>query len=62
MKLILLRQTGSWRLAMGLDDPRPVTGVGGDGAFSSLLRVQTGPEVHLASYKMSTERFLGGGG
>ena len=28
---------------------------GGD--FSSLVRVQTGPEVHSASYKMSTGGF-----
>ena len=29
------------------------------GYFSSLLRIQTGPEVHSASYKMSTEGFPG---
>ena len=30
-----------------------------DGDFSSLLRFQTGPEVHSTSYKMSTGGFPG---
>ena len=37
-----------------LDSPGSIPGVGGGGDFSSLLRVQTGPGVHSASYKMST--------
>ena len=41
-------------LSYGLDGPGSIPGVGGGGDFSSLLRVQTGPGVHSASYKMST--------
>ena len=32
-----------------LDGPGSISGVGGGGDFSSLLRVQTGPGVHSAS-------------
>ena len=38
-------------LGYGLDGPDSIPGVGGDGDFSSLLRVNTGPGVHSASYK-----------
>ena len=41
-------------LGYGLDGPGSIPGVG---RFSSLVRVQTGPEVHSASYKMSTGGF-----
>ena len=44
-------------LSYGLDGPGSIPGVGRGGDFSSLLRVQTGPEVHSASYKMSTGGF-----
>ena len=38
----------------GLDGPGSIPDVGGMEIFSSLLRVQTGPEIHPSSYKMST--------
>ena len=38
-----------------LEEPKQSDFRGED--FSSLLRVQTGPEVHSASYKMSTGGF-----
>ena len=44
-------------LGYGLDGPGSITDVGGDGDFSSLLHVQTGPGVHSISYKMSTGGF-----
>ena len=44
-------------LGYGLDGPGSIPGVGGGADFSSLLRVQTGPEIHAASYKMSTGGF-----
>ena len=47
-------------LDYGLDGPGSIPGVRGGGDFSSLLRVQTGPGVHPASYKMSTEGFFSG--
>ena len=37
--------------------PGSIPGVGGGGDFSSFVRVQTGPEIHSASYKMSTGGF-----
>ena len=46
-------------LAMGLDGPGSIPGVGGGGDFSSLLSVQTGPGVHSTSYKMSSGEFPG---
>ena len=49
-------------LGYGLDGPGSIPGVGGGGDFSSLLRVQTGPEVHSASYKMTTGGFHWGKG
>ena len=36
-------------LGYGLDGPGSIPGVGGGGDSSSLLRVQTGPEIHSAS-------------
>ena len=50
------------RLTTGLDGPGSIPGVGGGGGFSSLLRVQGGPGVHSASYKMSTGVFPEGKG
>ena len=50
-----LKRQGAWLRA-----GRPGCRRGGD--FSSLLRVQTGPGVHSASYKMSTGDFPGGKG
>ena len=47
-------------LSYGLDGSGSIPGVGGGGDFSSLLRVQTGPEVYSASYKMSTGGFSRG--
>ena len=44
-------------LSYGLDGPGSIPGVGGGGDFSSVRRVQTGPEVHSASYRMSTVGF-----
>ena len=44
-------------LGYGLDGSGSIPGVGGGGNFSSLFLVQTGPEVHSASYKMSTGGF-----
>ena len=44
-------------LGYGLDGPGSILGVGGGGDFYSLVRVQTGPAVHSASYKMSTGGF-----
>ena len=49
-------------LGYGLNDPGSIPGVGGGGDFSSLLCVQTGSEVHSASYKMSTGSFPRGKG
>ena len=49
-------------LVYRLDGPGSIPGVGGGGDFTSLLRVQTGPEVHSASYKMSTGGFPRGRG
>ena len=49
--------TGENRLTTGWTTPGSIPGVGGGGDFSS-LRVQTGPGVHLTSYKMSTGGFL----
>ena len=49
-------------LGYGLHGPGSIPGVGGGGDFSSLLRVQTGPGVHLTSYKMSIRDFPGGKG
>ena len=49
-------------LDYGLDGPGSIPGVGGGGDFSSLVRVQTGPEVQSASYKMSTGGFPRGKG
>ena len=67
LKIILCRNTNfcryvrlTWarwlkRQGAGLWAGWPGCRRGGD--FSSLLRIQTGPEVHSASYKMSTEGF-----
>ena len=44
-------------LGYGLDDPGSIPGTEGGGDFSSLLRVQTGPEIHSVSYKMSIGGF-----
>ena len=44
-------------LGYGLYGPGSIPGVGGGGDFSSLLRVHTGPEIHSASYNMSTGGF-----
>ena len=59
---IVLRGSGGSSgkaLSYGLDGPGSIPGVGGGWDFSSLLRVQTGPGVHSASYKMSTVGFPG---
>ena len=42
--------------------PGSIRAVGGGGDFSSLLRVQTGPTAHSASYKMNERAFPGGKG
>ena len=44
-------------LGYEMDGPGSILGVGGSRDFSSLLCVQTGPEVHSASYKMRTGGF-----
>ena len=48
--------TGVKALGYGLDGPGSIPGVGSVDIFFS-LRVQSGPEVHPASYEMSTGDF-----